>query len=322
MKRKKQISIPKKVLVWTLTMMLLCLGTTVSFAVNLPEAEDTNTGTEQSTTSTPERDPDTPGTIHRFPSDTGDNGSATQRDDTSNENGIDGTIYTDDEGDITPDKTEKTPSSDPDKTVKKTTEDTDKDKDQPVRIPAEMKQQPEPEPEPEDEDTVVKIAAKKTLKGKTLKKNEFSFILMPSTDDSSSQIIAKNDEKGNISFDELTFDETGRYSFTVREDTTVKEKGVTYDETVYDILVTIGRNGDTGEIESKITYKVGDKVVNGITFVNSYEGNDEDNTDKSGFIKTGDGTPILLLIALIIIFAAVLVAIIVILKRKNGDQNR
>lgn len=114
----------------------------------------------------------------------------------------------------------------------------------------------------------VKITAIKTLVGRDLKDGEFTFALTGEGDAADISRTAKNDARGNVSFDELTFEAPGTYIFRIAE---VKgtEEGMTYDESVYTITVTVVDNGK-GQLEASLSYTKNEEAVEAIEFCNTF----------------------------------------------------
>ena len=114
----------------------------------------------------------------------------------------------------------------------------------------------------------VKIAATKTLTGRDLKDGEFTFTLTGEGDVADMSRTAKNDARGNVSFDELTFEAPGTYTFTITE---VKgtEEGMTYDEGAYTVTVTVADNGE-GQLEASLSYTKNGEAVEAIEFCNTF----------------------------------------------------
>lgn len=114
----------------------------------------------------------------------------------------------------------------------------------------------------------VKITAIKTLVGRDLKDGEFTFALTGEGDTADISRTAKNDARGNVSFDELTFEAPGVYTFRISE---VKgtEEGMTYDESVYTITVTVVDNGE-GQLEASLSYTKNEEAVEAIEFCNTF----------------------------------------------------
>ena len=114
----------------------------------------------------------------------------------------------------------------------------------------------------------VKITAIKTLVGRGLRDGEFAFTLTGEGDAVDISRTAKNDAGGNVSFDELTFEAPGVYTFRISE---VKgtEEGMTYDESVYTITVTVADNGE-GQLEASLSYTKNGEAVEAIEFRNTF----------------------------------------------------
>lgn len=114
----------------------------------------------------------------------------------------------------------------------------------------------------------VKITAIKTLVGRDLKDGEFTFALTGEGDAADISRTAKNDARGNVSFDELTFEAPGTYIFRIAE---VKgtEEGMTYDEGAYTVTVTVVDNGE-GQLEASLSYTKNEEAVEAIEFCNTF----------------------------------------------------
>ena len=114
----------------------------------------------------------------------------------------------------------------------------------------------------------VKITAIKKLVGRDLRDGEFAFTLTSEGDTADISQTAKNDAGGNVSFDDLTFEAPGVYTFRISE---VKgtEEGMTYDESVYTITVTVVDNGE-GQLEASLSYTKNGEAVEAIEFCNTF----------------------------------------------------
>lgn len=114
----------------------------------------------------------------------------------------------------------------------------------------------------------VKITAIKKLVGRDLRDGEFAFTLTGEGDAADISRTAKNDARGNVSFDELTFEAPGVYTFRIAE---VKgtEEGMTYDESVYTITVTVVDNGE-GQLEASLSYTKNEEAIEAIEFCNTF----------------------------------------------------
>lgn len=114
----------------------------------------------------------------------------------------------------------------------------------------------------------IKIEAIKTLAGRDLRDGEFSFALTGEGDAADISRTAKNDARGNVSFDELTFEAPGVYTFRISEVKGIEE-GMTYDESVYTITVTVVDNGE-GQLEASLSYTKNGEAVEAIEFRNTF----------------------------------------------------
>ena len=116
------------------------------------------------------------------------------------------------------------------------------------------------------------VKIQKVLEGRTLNKEEFTFLLTENVD-GEDRIVATgtNDEEGKVTFGGLKYTKPGNYTYTVREQ--IPEgaadgvyEGVTYDKAIYTITTEVTDNGD-GKL--KVTHAVKDDEK--ITFTNKYE---------------------------------------------------
>lgn len=91
------------------------------------------------------------------------------------------------------------------------------------------------------------VKVTKTLTGRDLKADEFSFELVS---DESGEVVASgvNDEDGNVSISGVVFDKPGTYGFELSEfvpdDPDQLKGGVTYDGHIYDVWAVVTDNGD------------------------------------------------------------------------------
>lgn len=106
------------------------------------------------------------------------------------------------------------------------------------------------------------LEASKTLYGRKLKADEFSFTVKEGD-----QIVAtgKNDADGKITFSEIEYTraDVGIHTYTISEDAGT-ENGMTYDSNEYTVTVTVKDNKD-GTLSIDAEYPIG-----GIEFVNSF----------------------------------------------------
>lgn len=134
----------------------------------------------------------------------------------------------------------------------------------------------------------LKLGAAKVLKGAELKAGQFSFELK--SRDGKVMSIAKNAADGSVTFDALTFKQTGTYTFTVSE-IDDGQAHVTYDKAVHKIVVTVSDEAadgsKTGNLSAKVSYE-GDANVPPV-FTNSYA--EEPGTPETPGIPENPGTP-------------------------------
>ena len=116
------------------------------------------------------------------------------------------------------------------------------------------------------------VEVTKKLVGRTLKANEFEFVLK----DERGQVLQtkKNAADGSVNFDALEYNTTGTYHYTIAEKNT-KLQGITYDKKVIKVTVTVTDDAN-GHLVAKVSY---DKNIK--TFENRY------TPPKKGLPKTG-----------------------------------
>ncbi|GGN50502.1 Spy0128 family protein [Oceanobacillus indicireducens] len=121
--------------------------------------------------------------------------------------------------------------------------------------PAEFKNVYTPNP-----DSIV-IEAEKILEGQNLRKGQFEFELV----DESGKVLqtVKNNADGQVTFDEITYEEVGEHKYTIREVKGV-QGGVTYDSTKFEVTVTVTDDG-IGQLTA--TLDAGDESL---LFTNTY----------------------------------------------------
>ena len=122
--------------------------------------------------------------------------------------------------------------------------------------------------EPVESSVTDQIKATKSLTGRDLEADEFSFELHEVKGEGSELIeTVKNDANGNVAFSPIEYTEIGQHTYTLRE---VKGNagGITYDENVYTIVTIISDNGK-GQLVA--THKLkGAEDVKSIEFKNAY----------------------------------------------------
>lgn len=156
--------------------------------------------------------------------------------------------------------------------------------------------------------TSVVLGAGKMLSGRDLKSGEFTFELKDQ--DGKTVSAAKNDENGAVVFEELTFGNVGEYQFTISE---VKgnDKTITYDQTVFEVNVTVTDNGD-GTLTAEI-----DNGGKELVFKNTYTKPAEPQKPEGpGAVQTGDASS-MVPAAAAGMTALIAMAAVVVLRRKK-----
>ena len=109
--------------------------------------------------------------------------------------------------------------------------------------------------------TDVTLTFHKMLHGRDLKDNEFMFALFEETDQGNLFYgFATNDDKGNITFDHLTFDNPGTHKFFVQE-VIGKDTSIIYDNLIARATVTLEKVIGSTENHLKATVTYGDDLT-------------------------------------------------------------
>ena len=118
---------------------------------------------------------------------------------------------------------------------------------------------------PKDSSVTDKIKATKYLTGRDMTEGEFSFELVEGN-----EVVARgtNAADGKITMSEITYNEPGKHTYTLREVPGDAGNGITYDGKTYTIETTITDKGD-GTLEAKHVLKGDDEAK----FSNSYKPN-------------------------------------------------
>ena len=129
--------------------------------------------------------------------------------------------------------------------------------------------------------TSVILEGTKNLIGKDLTEGMLEFKVV----DKDNNVVSKgkNDKDGNIYFAVINYTEAGTYTYKVKE--VVGELGgITYDTTVFEVIVTVVDNGN-GQLVATVNYP-----EDGIEFSNKYTKKNVINTttSKNNTPKTGD----------------------------------
>lgn len=103
---------------------------------------------------------------------------------------------------------------------------------------------------------------------RTLEEGEFTFVLLDG--DGNEVSSTANATDGSFVFDDLTFDKAGTYSYTVAEKSG-NAGGITYDETLYGVTITVAEDTDTNKLVAQVSYSKGNQSVEAMSFTNTYE---------------------------------------------------
>lgn len=178
-------------------------------------------------------------------------------------------------------------------------------------------------------ETSVTFAGVKTLTGKQLKGNDFSFILKNASGDELETV--KNKANGSFSFREITYNAEGTYVYTL-EEVKGNAEGVTYDKTKYTITVTV--TDVNGELKATTEILKDGKAAEELKFVNSYEAPEEPTEpteptpggegsatpDEDDPPKTGDESNIGRWTLMMAVSAIGMLAVLVLGKKKLFEQ--
>ena len=109
------------------------------------------------------------------------------------------------------------------------------------------------------------LKAHKTLKGKTLEKDQFNFALYDAANPSEPLQIVKNAEDGSVTFNAIKYKKEGIYNYIIRE--VIPESANNYDYDSHELKVTVTVTDDDGIKMGTVSY--GDEET---TFTNIYRG--------------------------------------------------
>ncbi len=116
----------------------------------------------------------------------------------------------------------------------------------------------------------VTLSGKKTLEGRDLAAEEFTFLLR--NDDNNVVGVARNDANGNFTFPTLKLEAVGSYHYTIQEYRGGQTLGgIIYDGTVYKVRIDVTDNLK-GQLVAEIHYEANGTAQNGVTFSNAQVG--------------------------------------------------
>lgn len=163
--------------------------------------------------------------------------------------------------------------------------------------------------------TSLTLGATKVLEGRELADKEFLFVLS----DEEGNVVeeAYNDKTGKVTFSDLTFDKAGTYNYTVTEKNT-NAKGITYDESVYNIQVEVVDNEDGTLNMTTTTTKDGE--VSSIVFKNKAEKDSVPEQPEKGDTSNTSTRTFAGLFTSLAVDAAALAGIATLLKKRNAKK--
>lgn len=163
--------------------------------------------------------------------------------------------------------------------------------------------------------TSLTLGATKVLEGRELADKEFLFVLS----DEEGNVVeeAYNDKTGKVTFSDLTFDKAGTYNYTVTEKNT-NAKGITYDESVYNIQVEVVDNEDGTLNMTTTTTKDGE--VSSIVFRNKAEKDSVPEQPEKGDTSNTSTRTFAGLFTSLAVNAAALAGIATLLKKRNAKK--
>ena len=124
-------------------------------------------------------------------------------------------------------------------------------------------------------DTAASFGGTKELTGRDLNEGEFTFALYATgdgftiTDGMEPKQTVSNDAEGNFNFASISYSMVGTYRYVVKEDASSNLGGVTYDESVFHVIVTVTDENGVLKATTTITDELGAAVD--IKFQNSYK---------------------------------------------------
>lgn len=165
----------------------------------------------------------------------------------------------------------------------------------------------------------VNISGKATLSGRDITSEEFAFLLCAANSEfvvesDITPVRAVNGADGTFAFENVTFNKAGRYYFVISVDATAETENITFDESVYYVIVDVSDDGKGGLTASKpaITKKGSTEAVDTVEFSNVYtapaDTNDPEKDDKPW---------IWIAIVVICVLCAVIVSLVYALKKKR-----
>lgn len=138
------------------------------------------------------------------------------------------------------------------------------------------------------------LKGEKILHGATLREGMFTFLLTGADEHFTPQgetlQRAVNHADGSFAFDALTWETTGTWYYVITEDTLGALDGITYDDTVYGVTVTVTDDGDGQLLASASIVETDKGAAKKVVFENTYEAADTDDTVRIRVKKTVENT--------------------------------
>ncbi len=113
------------------------------------------------------------------------------------------------------------------------------------------------------------VSGVKELIGRDMSENEFSFTLYDVNNQKDIESVYAN-ANGAIEFAPVILNEIGRHTFKITENSG-ELMGVTYDESVYTVIVTVADDGEGRLYAESVEYIKNDQKADEIRFVNEYK---------------------------------------------------
>lgn len=162
---------------------------------------------------------------------------------------------------------------------------------------------------------LISLYGTKTLTGKELEENMFRFRLYSADENYTvRETVPKdafNDADGQFAFERIEHAETGTFYYVVKEEVDEDVEGMTYDDTVYGVKVSVWDDG-SGILKTAVVLTVaGGEEVDAILFENSYTKPVDPDVPL-----TGDDSAVTFYIIVAVISAAAVILLLMADKRK------
>ena len=128
------------------------------------------------------------------------------------------------------------------------------------------------DPEPSSPTGEGQLTITKTLAGRDMKADEFTFVLTADggTSYPATNAAAAEGKPGAVTFDPITFDTPGTYQYTLAEQPGASNVGIDYDTDTYTVTADVKDNGQ-GDLE--VTWSINGTQDKTVAFENSYKAN-------------------------------------------------